>query len=74
MWSQADGVLLGGVQALYSRVKSQDEKIEALEADLIRANAAAETASEAARTARVRAEEMEARMTRLEKLLLDAAK
>ena len=66
--------MLGGVQALYSRVKSQDEKIEALEADLIRANAAAETASEAARTARVRAEEMEARMTRLEKLLLDAAK
>ena len=66
--------MLGGVQALCSRVKSQDEKIEALEADLIRANAAAETAAEAARTARVRAEEMEARMTRLEKLLLDAAK
>jgi Lon protease-like protein len=79
-YTQADGVLLGSVQALYGHQKSQAAKIASLEADLDRANAAVEAATVAAaynagaadaarRTARLKEEETEARIARLEALL-----
>lgn len=70
---QADGVALGGVQALYARLQAQEQQLRALaslrEAEQAEAQQQMERVTASLAAAEERAATFEARLARLEKAL-----
>ena len=71
---QADGVALGGVQALYARLLSQEQRLRDLasrrEAEQVEANQKMAQAAAALTAAEERAAMLESRLARLEAIVL----
>ena len=77
LMGQADGVALGGVQALYARLQAQEQRLAELaslrETEQAEARRQLEQSSASLAAAEARAAALEARLARLESIVLASA-